>query len=201
MRVGRATLPASKFDVRLVPIVREQKVVGTTRCGKPIGAPFDRADYDADAANGTFHLNGDVFGGQIKFDDLTISRQGAKVVRGDVLFSGLDLGALAELSPTLGESETRLEGKIGGKLSLRELRMKSPQPTDPGAAEQHRPHDGRLGDDGHRAQLDVGRGARSRRERPAPLPVRMRHDRMGCEIARFRRHAALPEISRAGAGP
>jgi translocation and assembly module TamB len=126
VRVGRATLPASKFEVRLVPTVREQKVIGTTRCGKPIGAPFERADYDSDASSGTFHTSGDLFGSQIKFDDLTITRQRGKVVRGDVIFSGLDLGVLAELSPTLGDSETRLEGKLGGRLSLHELRMKTP---------------------------------------------------------------------------
>ncbi len=126
VRIGRATLPASKFEVRLVPTVREQKVIGTTRCGKPIGAPFERADYDADVSSGTFHSSGDLFGSQIKFDDLTITRQRGKVVRGDVIFSGLDLGALAEVSPTLGDSETRLEGKIGGRLSLQELRMKTP---------------------------------------------------------------------------
>ncbi len=126
VRVGRATLPASTFDVRLMPIVREQKVVGTTRCGKPIGAPFERAEYDADHASGVFHANADLFGGQVKFNDLTITRQGNKVVRGDVLFSGLDLGVLAELSPTLGDSETRLSGKLGGRLSLQEFHMKTP---------------------------------------------------------------------------
>ncbi|HEY3665318.1 MAG TPA: hypothetical protein VGL19_04935, partial [Polyangiaceae bacterium] len=126
VRVGRATLPASHFEVRLVPTVREQKVVGTTRCGKSIGAPFERNEYESDASFGTFHTSGELFGGQIKFDDLTISRQRAKVVRGDVLFAGLDLGVLAELSPTLGDSETRLEGKLGGRLTLHELRMKSP---------------------------------------------------------------------------
>ncbi|MEO7036653.1 MAG: translocation/assembly module TamB domain-containing protein [Polyangiaceae bacterium] len=126
VRIGRATLPASQFDVRLVPIVREQKVIGRTHCGKPIGAPFDRADFDADHASGVFHTNGELFGGQVKFDDLTITRQSGKVVRGDVLFSGLDLGALAELSPTLGDSETRLAGKLGGRLSLHELHTKTP---------------------------------------------------------------------------
>jgi translocation and assembly module TamB len=126
LRVGRATLPASRFEVSLVPIVREQKVVGTTRCGKPIGGPFDRSEYDADASSGTFHTSGELFGGQIKFDDLTISRQRAKVVRGDVDFRGLDLGVLAELSEALGDSETRLDGKLSGKLSLRELHTKTP---------------------------------------------------------------------------
>ncbi|MEO8904926.1 MAG: translocation/assembly module TamB domain-containing protein [Polyangiaceae bacterium] len=126
VRIGRATLPASQFDVRLVPIVREQKVIGTTHCGKPIGAPFERADFDADHASGVFHANGALFGGQVKFDDLTITRQSAKIVRGDVIFSGLDLGALAELSPTLGDSETRLAGKLGGRLSLHELHTKTP---------------------------------------------------------------------------
>jgi translocation and assembly module TamB len=126
LRIGRSTLPASKFDVRLVPIVRPQKVVGTTHCGKSIGGPFERAEYDADASDGTFHSSGELFGGQVKFDDLTISRQRAKVVRGDVIFSGLDLGALAELSPTLGDSEARLEGKLSARLALQEFHMKTP---------------------------------------------------------------------------
>jgi len=126
VRIGRATLPASKFDLRLAPISREQKQVGTTRCGKPIFGPFERNEYDADAASGVFYASGELFGGQIKFNDLTISRQRAKVVRGDVGFSALDLGVLAELSPNLGDSETRLSGKLSGKLSLRELRIKAP---------------------------------------------------------------------------
>jgi hypothetical protein len=75
LRIGRATLPASNFELRLVPTVREQKVIGTTRCGKPIGGPFERAEYDADAASGVFHARGDLFGGQIRFDDLTVTRQ------------------------------------------------------------------------------------------------------------------------------
>ncbi len=126
VRVGRAMLPGSRFDVRLTPIKREQKVIGTTHCGKPIGAPFERGDYEADGSVGTFHTNGELFGGQVKFDDLTISRQRNKVVRGDVSFAALDLGALAELSPTLGESETRVAGKLSGKLSLGEFHMKTP---------------------------------------------------------------------------
>ncbi|HWZ91695.1 MAG TPA: translocation/assembly module TamB domain-containing protein, partial [Polyangiaceae bacterium] len=126
VRVGRAILPGSTFDARLVPIKREQKIIGTTHCGKPIGAPFERADYDADASVGVFHTNGELFGGQIKFDDLTISRQRNKVVRGDVLFSALDLGAMAELLPALGESETRLTGKLSGKLGLGEFHLRTP---------------------------------------------------------------------------
>ena len=126
LRIGRATLPASKFDLRLVPVVHPQKVIGTTRCGKPIGAPFDRAEYDADQNSGVFHASGELFGGQIAFDDLSLTRQRNKVVRGEIDFSGLDLGVLAELSPTLGDSETRLDGKLSGKLSLQEIWMKTP---------------------------------------------------------------------------
>jgi len=126
VRVGRATLPASKFELRLEPVVHPQKVIGTTRCKKPIFAPFERADYEADQNSGVFHASGELFGGQIAFRDLTFTRQRAKVVRGDVDFAGLDLGVLAEFSSTLGDSETRLDGKLSGKLSMRELRMKNP---------------------------------------------------------------------------
>ena len=126
LRLGRATLPASKFDLRLVPIAQPMKVIGTTRCGKPIGGPFEQAEYDADRNSGVFHVSAQLFGGQIEFDDLTVTRQRAKVVRGDIDFKGLDLGALAELSPTLGDSETRLDGKLGGRLSLHDFRTKTP---------------------------------------------------------------------------
>ena len=126
VRVGRAILPASKFEVRLDPIVHPEKVIGTTLCGKPIGAPFEQAVYDADLADGVFHASGELFGGQIRFQDLSVTRQRAKVVRGDLDFSALNLGVLAELSPTLGDSEKRLDGKLSGKLSLHELRMSAP---------------------------------------------------------------------------
>lgn len=126
LRIGRATLPGSKFDLRLVPEVHPQKVIGTTRCKQPITAPLERADYDSDQNSGTFHASAQLFGGQIAFQDLNFTRQRAKVVRGDIDFSGLDLGVLAELNPTLGDSDARLEGKLSGKLSLHELRMKNP---------------------------------------------------------------------------
>lgn len=126
LRVGRATLPASKFELRLVPIVHPQKVLGTTRCGKPIGAPFERADYEADQNSGVFHASGELFGGQIAFQDLSVTRQRDKIVRGEIDFTALDLGVLAELSSTLGDSETRLDGKLTGKLSLHEVRTKTP---------------------------------------------------------------------------
>jgi len=126
LRVGRATLPASKFELRLVPVVHPQKVLGTTRCGKPIGAPFERADYEADQNSGIIHVSAELFGGQIAFPDLTITRQRAKIVRGDIDFAALDLSALAELSATLGDSETRVDGKLSGKLSLHEVRTKTP---------------------------------------------------------------------------
>jgi translocation and assembly module TamB len=126
VRIGRATLPASKFDVRLLPIVHEEKVIGSTRCGKRISGPFERAEYDSDPSAGVFHASAELFGGQVKFDDLTVSRQRAKVVRGDLSFTGLDLGVLAELSPSLGDSEARLDGKLSGKLRLREFRLQAP---------------------------------------------------------------------------
>ena len=126
LRVGRATLPASKFDLRLVPVVHPQKVIGTTRCGRPIGAPMDRAEYDSDQNSGVFHARGELFGGQIAFEDLSVTRQRGKIVKGDIDFTGLDLGVLAELSATLGDSETRLDGKLSGKLSLGEIHMLTP---------------------------------------------------------------------------
>ncbi len=126
LRIGRSTLPASDFDLHLLPIVRRQRAIGTTRCGKPVSGPFEPAEYDSDPASGVFHVSADLFGGQIAFDDLMITRQRAKIVRGEVRFSALNLGTLAELSPAFGDSETRLEGRLSARLSLREYHIKTP---------------------------------------------------------------------------
>ncbi|HEY4160121.1 MAG TPA: translocation/assembly module TamB domain-containing protein [Polyangiaceae bacterium] len=126
IHLGRATLPASRFDIHLEPASQEQKVSGTSHCGQPISPPFERADFEADRSAGSFRVNADLFGGQIKLTDLRISRQRSKVVSGVVEARSADLGAVAELVPALARSDTHVAGKLSARLSLTEMHLKEP---------------------------------------------------------------------------
>lgn len=126
VRIGRATLPGSDVRVHLEPIARPSRIVGKSACGRPMTGPFDPADYAADHADGVFHASGQLFGGQIAFEDVAVTRQRDKTVRGDIIGKSVDLGALAELSPAGALSDERLDGRFSGKISLRDLAMAHP---------------------------------------------------------------------------
>jgi translocation and assembly module TamB len=116
IRVGAATLPASHVHVTLEPRRRTREPIGRTKCGQPITGPFDRAEYDHDLVQGTFHATGQMFGEQVAFDDLTVTRQRKKVTAGLVRMNRLDLGALAQL-PSAGKGEDRPKEEYGGTLT------------------------------------------------------------------------------------
>jgi translocation and assembly module TamB len=123
LRVGSATLPASDLAVRLVPQKHAAKVIGRTRCGGIITPPFERAEWDRDRQDGTFHVDGTLFDHQITLSDLRVSRQRSKNVVGSMKFENLDVGALAELSPTVAASGTKTAGKLSGKLEIAALNL------------------------------------------------------------------------------
>lgn len=126
LRVGRATLPASTFRVVLEPVEQSRESVGKTHCGQVIPAPFRQEEYDLDRVAGVFHVGGDFFGGQLAFSDLRITRQRNKIVRGKVSLNDFDLGAAAELVPSVALSDTRPEGRLTADLDIEEFRLKSP---------------------------------------------------------------------------
>ncbi len=121
VRIGGSRLPSSELDVRLVPKPPQRQVVGHSKCGQPITAPFDRSVWGQDRADGVFHVDGQLFGNQIAFNDLTVTRQRKKIVRGDVSFKKLDIGALAEISPTVALADTRPKGELTGKLHIDDM--------------------------------------------------------------------------------
>lgn len=122
-RIGRATLPGSDLHVHLEPIPRPPATTAKTACGRPKPGEFDHGEYDRDLSQGVFHTSGQLFGGQVAFTDLSVSRQKDKIVRGNVTLRDVDLGAIAELSPVAAASDQRLEGRVSGSLSIEELPM------------------------------------------------------------------------------
>ncbi len=119
-RIGSRRLPSSDFALNLVPVERERVVVGRTPCGRPVTPEFDRKDYDQDRRQGVFHMTGQLFGGQVRFDDLQVTRQRSKVSWGKVLLRDLDLSALGELAPT-STGESRMEGRLSADLAIEEM--------------------------------------------------------------------------------
>jgi translocation and assembly module TamB len=130
LRLGTAVLPASRASVHLVPVDRPLRIVGRSRCGLPIGAPFDRAEFDRDAPVGLFDVAGQLFGGQVLLRDLQVTRQRHKQVRGELVASGLDLGALAQARPGLGGSASRPTGTLSGTLAVRHVELDAPSRAD-----------------------------------------------------------------------
>lgn len=126
MRIGRATLPGSDVRVHLEPILRPPHTVGKTRCGRPMVGPFDPGEYQADQSQGAFHGIGQLFGGQVSFTDLEITRQRHKTVRGDIAVHGLDLGAIGEMLPAVSGSEGRLDGRMSGNVAIKSFSMDRP---------------------------------------------------------------------------
>jgi translocation and assembly module TamB len=126
IRVGRATLPASTLAVELSPIKVSRPLIGKTHCGAVVEAPFDPAEYEADAASGVFTVQGSLFGGEVSVNQLSITRQRSKLMHGSVTLKDLDLGAAAELVPALALSDTKPEGRVSGTLDIAEVRSADP---------------------------------------------------------------------------
>ena len=121
VKIGRAYLPESSVETRLVPIERPSTIVGTTRCGQPISAPFDRAEFDRDLAQGVFHTSGQLYGGMVTLNDLTVTRQRKKISRGEIVANNLDLAPFLELRPDLTLGKELPVGRVTGVLKLSEF--------------------------------------------------------------------------------
>jgi translocation and assembly module TamB len=127
LTVGSRTLPSSELSVVLKPDpTTRAAIIGSTRCGNPVTAPFDRRSYDADRSLGTFHVDGALFGGQVRLQDLRVSRQRSAHVQGLVLVNELDLNAVAQLVPSLALSTEKPHGKLTAALEIDELMVDEP---------------------------------------------------------------------------
>ncbi len=119
--IGLGTLPSSRVALRLRPTKREQKTIGTTKCGRPMPSEFSRRQYDRDEVQGVFTASGSLFGGQVKLSELTVTRQRAKIVAGSAELSKLDLGVFTQLSPALALDKQRPDGELSGLVTIEHL--------------------------------------------------------------------------------
>jgi translocation and assembly module TamB len=131
LRIGTSVLPASKLHMSLVPVKKNARVTGHTRCGQPITPSFDRAEFERDAAMGSFHVKGQLFDRQVTFEDFKISRQRHKTTAGVVTFDKLDLSALGSLrTPKPGTDSSAKEpiaGSLSASLAIASLPLDAPE--------------------------------------------------------------------------
>ena len=131
LRTEGATLPASNLTLRLEPASTELESSGkTSACGRAIAPEFDPAAYAKDESDGTFHIDGQLFGGQIRLADLRISRQSKKHVQGSVDFEGLDLAAVLPAFGFGAATSTVRSGHLTGHLDIEELPIDRPFAAD-----------------------------------------------------------------------
>jgi translocation and assembly module TamB len=127
LRLGRATFPPSDLTIRLDPVVQPAKPISTSKCGLPVYAPLDKNEYNADRVAGVFHADGDMLGGQVRLDDVTITRQRKKALGGKIQFKSFDLGAASEMVPQLALSDVRPSGTLSATVSVDRFDMEDPR--------------------------------------------------------------------------
>lgn len=117
-------LGQSHVHFEVVPAPEKPTPVrGHTKCGAPIGPPFDPEAYRADTSSaGDYILDGDLFDRQIHLQNVTISREKSQKFSGRVLFRKVDLGlvlGMASYSPKNAEEVDVIDPleTTGGELS------------------------------------------------------------------------------------
>src|SRR5690606_21746463 len=90
----------------------------------------DPVSYAKDESDGTFHLDGQLFGGQVSLNDVRVSRQRKKHVQGTVACTRLDLPAV---SSAVGLSAATMgigQAHLSGHLDISELPLDRPFAAD-----------------------------------------------------------------------
>ncbi len=129
IRIGQGLYPESSFALTLVPERSERPAAPrrTRVCREIVEEPFDRAAYDRDEPLGVFHATGALFGGQLRLEDVTVTRQRHERVKGHVTLDGLDLGPIFQLSPAMVTSELPPGGRLTGAVTIDELETDRPE--------------------------------------------------------------------------
>lgn len=130
LRIGMAELPASHATIHMQPVDPPVRVVGRTKCNQPISAPFDLADYQKDRPDGLFMVEGELFGGQIRLQDVQVTKQRNQVVTGTVQARALDIGKLAQVLPTFAQQQKPPQGKLSGVLTMQHFEPNAPERAD-----------------------------------------------------------------------
>ena len=99
-RIGPDVLPSSQLSMQIVPTAPPRHAATRSRCGNDVLPVQDPTTSDPDAVQGVIRLAGNLFEGQITFDDLEITQQQHSMASGQLNLSKLDLGPSPTCCPT-----------------------------------------------------------------------------------------------------
>lgn len=135
-RVRGVALPPSHLDVQMTQrFTRQTRAVGHTRCGAPIGPPFDRAAYLADtSSHGDLTVDGTLLGNTVSLGHVVLTREKSPHLSGRVALRGVDLGALGRAyAGHHVEGEERalpggagVSGQLWGEIMIDDIPLETP---------------------------------------------------------------------------
>jgi translocation and assembly module TamB len=128
-RFRGSTFGPSQLHIGMTQSQIAAKPIGKTRCGATIYPAFDKASYLAN--NGThsdYSLDGDLFGGQVHLDHVTVAQQKTAQIKGKIALRALSLGPVIEAARAPHEEDTaspqtRIEGELSGDIAIDTLDM------------------------------------------------------------------------------
>jgi translocation and assembly module TamB len=127
LRIGPATLGPSHLRVGLVPPAGAPPPREGKACGNPHAGKLDLAELEKDVSDGDFTIDGVLFDGQVALEDLRVSRQRKRVLRGRVAARSLDLGTLANLAPAVAFRGVPPTGSLSATLDIGSLPLAAPE--------------------------------------------------------------------------
>jgi len=128
VRVFGIPLGSSNLHVAMREVPKPTRIIGTTACGAPIVAPFDKAAWLRDTSeHGSYTVSGRLFGEQLQLDNVIATRQKSPVISGKMHFARMNLtpigswlttGSAESLDPSRG---TPVEGEVSGDVIIDRL--------------------------------------------------------------------------------
>ncbi|MBK6520409.1 MAG: translocation/assembly module TamB domain-containing protein [Polyangiaceae bacterium] len=121
LRFGANKLPSSRLSIHLEPDPIAPPVVGRSACDLPISPPRDPQAALKDLPDGTYHVNGQLFDGQVVLDDLTVTNQSNKLIGGKISLRSLDVGTLASALPLYALGAQAPKARLSADIDLTRL--------------------------------------------------------------------------------
>jgi translocation and assembly module TamB len=130
VRIMGAPFGGSDIHLTMTQVPSKAKIIGKTRCGAPIKEPFNKEAWLHDTSvQGSYTMDGALFGGQVKLDHAVVTRQKSPVITGHIGLERFDLGPIGKLlvakngdeaDPNAG-APTTVTGELTGDVDLERI--------------------------------------------------------------------------------
>lgn len=120
LRILGAPFGGSDLHVKMTQKPSPKRATGRfTACKAPIAAPFDKKAYleSLEASQGEYIVDGALFGGQVKLQNVVVTRQKSPVVTGRAELANFDLGPVAKILVPPDEAAAGESVPLGGSVS------------------------------------------------------------------------------------